>query len=158
MTKPLYAGLCAARVLAGATLGFGIAGAAFAQQGGGEPRSRSPFEAGFEAGIADERRGGSVRPSSAGSGLHWNDALQAEPMERLELARILLREVLVMLQQSPPGERRDRAMEQARQALVRAQNAMTWLPPSGDGEDRRARRGISLEHGWGERASGGPEG
>jgi hypothetical protein len=148
MTKRSIARSRAVCVLAAAATGFGIAGAASAQQDAGERQARSPFAAGFQAGIADERRGA--------SGPHWNDRIQGGAMERLELARILLREALVMLQRSPPGERRDRALEQARQALVRAQNAMTWLPRTGD--DHRARRGFPLEHGWGERASGGPEG
>ncbi|MGK7870522.1 hypothetical protein [Falsiroseomonas sp. E2-1-a20] len=141
-------------LVAGAMLGLGTAGGVAAQdrsQDGGDRQAQSPFEAGFRAGLADERRRGD--PASLGP--HWNDAFQGEAMERLDLARILLRQVLVTLRQAPPGDQRDRALEQARQALVRTQNAMTWLPRDGD---RRARRAPPLAHGWGERASGGPEG
>ncbi|MBU8536607.1 hypothetical protein [Falsiroseomonas tokyonensis] len=153
--KLLYPTRKAAALALAAGAMFGAAGAvaqggpASGHAGGDAGRvSETPFVAGFRAGVADERR----------FGPQWNDASQRESMERLDRARILLREVLVMLRQLPAGERRDSALEQARQALIRTQNAMTWLPRGGEGEERRAQRGIPLEHGWGERASGGPRG
>ncbi len=102
-----------------------------------------------------------AQPPTEFSSPGWDDASQGEIMERLDKAGALLREALVQLRREPPGYRRDRALEQARQALVQAQNAMTWMPGYGrgragnsDDDDRRS----DLEHGWGERASGGPRG
>ena len=141
----------AAAFAVGAMSGLIAPGAASAQNHGADRALWSPFAEGFRAGIADERRSG----NPAASGPHWNDPFQSESMERLDLARNLLLEVLVTLRRSPPGERRDEALVQAREALIRAQNAMTWLPRDGLG---RARQSPQLEHGWGERASGGPRG
>jgi len=150
----------------GAALALALSGTAAAQP--------SPaYEEGFRAGVADERRAAEFP-----GGATW----------RLDLARDLLRETLVILRRAPSGPRRDEALAEARAALIATQNAMTWAPRDGRGmgPDARERgihsdareRGIhsdarkramphdmrgrvepgSLEHGWGERASAGPRG
>ena len=63
----------------------------------------------------------------------WNDPRQSEPMERLERAADQLREALVLMRRHPPSRRRDEALEEARQALIRIQNAMTWAPRASGG-------------------------
>ena len=120
-----------------------------------EHRGRDAFERGYRAGRQDERRGGSG--SKFASGTAWNDAEQREERERLEHAAADLRHALVLMDRRTSGPRAERAVEQARQALIRTQNAMTWLPQrSGQGEERYERR--SSRSIGPERASGGWEG
>lgn len=64
----------------------------------------------------------------AGFGPRWDAAGQSQAMNRLEAAADRLREALVAMRREPPSEARDRAIDQARQALLRTQNAFTWLP------------------------------
>ena len=113
------------------------------------------FERGYRAGREDERRRGSSSESAPGTA--WNDAEQREARERLEHAAADLRHALVLMERRASGPRAERAVEQARQALIRTQNAMTWLPQRpGHGEERYERRsGRSIGP---ERASGGWEG
>lgn len=149
----------ALRALLGGVVGLGLGSTALAQGGAASDETRARFEAGFRAGIADERR-------RQGPGAGWNEAAQGQAMRRLERARILLREALVALQEAPLTESRRRAIAQAREAareaLIHTQNAVTWMPRGGSGSShgatpRRMPPGA-LEHGWGERASGGPRG
>ena len=124
-----------------------------------ERLGREEFERGYRAGRGDER----LRDDRSGAperfaGPGWNDPWQSEPRERLERAAARLREALVLMQRQPSGRRLDEALEQARQALVRVQNAMTWLPRfSGAGDDEDGRRyGRRSGQGIGAyRASGG---
>lgn len=123
------------------------------------------FERGYLAGRKEERR---RRSAAAGEptdtpefpvGLAWNDVAQGEAMERLERAAADLRRSLVLMQRQPSLPRVNGAIAEARQALVRVQNAMTWLPslPERGADDRRYER--LRGHGVGpERASGGWEG
>lgn len=133
-----------------------------------ERAGRAQFERGYRTGREDERLQGGRRGGGEGDGRSgasgrfagpgWNDPWQGEPRERLERAAARLREALVLMQRQPSGRRLDEALDQARQALVRVQNAMTWLPSgpdTGDAEDerryeRRSGRGIGAH-----RASGG---
>jgi hypothetical protein len=118
------------------------------------------FERGYRAGREDERlrhdRSGAPE-RSAGPG--WNDSWQSEPRERLERAAARLREALVLMQRQPSGRRLDEALEQARQALIRVQNAMTWLPrassDTGGDEDQRRYERHSGQGIGAYRASGG---
>ena len=111
---------------------------------------RAQFERGYRTGREDERHQGDrwgggegdgrsgARARFAGPG--WNDPWQSEARERLELVAARLREALVLMRSQPSGQRSDEALEQARQALIRVQNAMTWLPRGSDardGEDQR---------------------
>jgi hypothetical protein len=121
------------------------------------------FERGYRMGREDERRrdraarvGRSDDRADAFASPAWNDADQREAMERLERAAARLREALVLIQrQDPSGRRLEEALEQARQALIRTQNAMTWLPRESRvgeerGYERRSGEGIGAY-----RASGG---
>lgn len=72
----------------------------------------------------------------AGFGPRWDAAGQSQALNWLEAAADRLREALVAMRREPPGEARDRAIDQARQALLRTQNAYTWLPRQED-EGRR---------------------
>lgn len=110
---------------------------------------REEFERGYRLGRDDERfrggrRGGEGDDRSSArdrfAGLGWNDPWQSEPRERLERAAARLREALVLMLRQPSGRGLDEASDQARQALIRVQNAMTWLPrasDAGEGEDER---------------------
>lgn len=152
MMRRLRIGPVAALALGiGAFAGVGTTGTAHAQDRSADRAAGSAFQEGYRAGMADERRFGEATASRAPRG----DPAPGGASERLELARDLLLDVIVMLRRSPPGERRDAALVQAREALIRAQNAFTWVPR----DDAEAmRRSPPLEHGWGERASGGPRG
>ena len=100
---------------------------------------RSELDRDFRAG--ERRRRQSERGEGYGSE-RWNDPWQSEPMEHLELAAEELRAALVRMRRQPPGRRRDAALEEARQALIRTQNAMTWAPRAfGDGRHEGARDG-----------------
>ena len=117
------------------------------------------FERGYRAGREDERQ----RDDRSGApgrfaGPGWNDPWQSEPRERLERAAARLREALVLMHRQPSGRRLDEALEQARQALIRVQNAMTWLPrnsDTGDDEDQRRYERRSGQGIGAYRASGG---
>ena len=111
------------------------------------------FERGYRAGREDERLQGGRRSGGDGDGRSsgperfagpgWNDPWQSEPRERLERAAARLREALVLMQRQQSGQQLDEALEQARQALIRVQNAMTWLPrgsDTGDDNDHGRRR------------------
>jgi hypothetical protein len=123
---------------------------------------REAFERGYRVGREDERHQGRWRDGGEGerrfAGLGWNDPWQTEPRERLERAAARLREALVLMRRQHSGRQADEALEQARQALVRVQNAMTWLPrgsDAGDGDDderrndRRSGQGIGAYRGSG---------
>ncbi len=115
---------------------------------GMERIGRDAFEQGYRAGRTAERRDFEL-------GLAWNDARQSEAYERLERAAAELRRALVLMRRAPSLPRVNGALVQAREALERTQNAMTWLPPGvGRGVERRyerrSGRGIGAE-----RASGG---
>jgi hypothetical protein len=64
------------------------------------------------------------RPAVPNSGQDYTQA-----MERLFQAAQRLRESIQAMAQQPSGERRDRAMAQAREALLGTQQAMVQLPP-----------------------------
>ncbi|GAA0566241.1 hypothetical protein GCM10009416_00230 [Craurococcus roseus] len=162
--------------------GLVFAGPAAAQEWGGAARHSHPdaaatwlgeldrapdeaFERGYLAGRKEERRRRSAaagEPTDAPEfpvGLAWNDVAQGEAMERLERAAADLRRSLVLMQRQPSLPRANGAIAEARQALVRVQNAMTWLPslPERGADGRRYERlrgrGVGPE-----RASGGWEG
>lgn len=122
---------------------------------------REEFERGYRAGRDDERLRGERRGESGRerfTDLGWNDPWQTESRERLERAAARLREALVLMRRQPSGRGRDEALEQARQALVRVQNAMTWLPSeegAAGGEERRRYERRSGQGIGAERASGG---
>ena len=130
--------------------------------------AREQFLRGYRAGRDDERfqagrRNGGEGDDRSGArarfaGPGWNDPWQSESRERLELAAARLREALVLMRRQPSGQRLDEASEQARQALIRVQNAMTWLPRSpdaGDDEDQRRYEQRSGQGTGAYRASGG---
>ncbi len=125
---------------------------------------REEFERGYRAGREDERLEGGQRGGGAGgtrgrfADLGWNDPRQNESRERLERAAARLREALVLMQRQPPGPQLVEALEQARQALTRVQNAMTWLPRNPDTEDGEDQRRYERRSGQGtgaHRAFGG---
>lgn len=122
---------------------------------------REAFERGYRAGRDDERLRGGRRGESGWerfTDLGWNDPWQTESRERLERAAARLREALVLMRRQPSGSRRDEALEQARQALIRVQNAMTWLPRGDDAAGGEERRQYERRSGQGigaERAAGG---
>jgi hypothetical protein len=111
------------------------------------------FERGYRFGREEERR--RAGPADA-LGLAWNDWVQRRAYERMERAAHQLRHAMVLLQRQDLSPRGDRALAQAREALIRVQNAMTWLPPmlgwDVDGRyERRSGRGIGAERasrGW----------
>lgn len=122
-------------------------------------RGREAFERGYRDGRQEERRrSGMAGNRDVSMGSTWNDAQQSEAFERLERAAAELRRALVLMQREPSLPRVQGALVQAREALIRTQNAMTWLPPDAGGEnepryERRSGRGIGAEN-----ASGGWEG
>jgi hypothetical protein len=144
---------CVAASLCAVLLASAPAAAQDGRSVGGQDRGmerigRGAFEQGYRAGRAEERR-------SFELGLAWNDARQSEAYERLERAAAELRRALVLMRRAPSLPRVNGALVQAREALERTQNALTWLPPGlGRGAERRyerrSGRGIGAE-----RASGG---
>jgi hypothetical protein len=127
-----------------------------------DPLSVDAFARGYLAGRNDERariaghRMGPSVGSRVGPRIAWNDAEQNEAYEALERAAIELRRALLLIHRHPSLPHVQAALVQARDALERTQNALTWLPPLPDrnGSSRYPRvRGIGPE-----RASGGWEG
>ncbi len=125
---------------------------------GQQPRSADPGEA-QGGGWADQwldRYGiGTERRRAAGAARHerfpsqrWDAPCHGPAMNQLEAAASQLRQALVILPRAPESEQRDRAIDQARQALIRTQNAFTWLPR----RDAGSRKGG----GPGRGAGGGP--
>ncbi|PWS37229.1 hypothetical protein DFH01_10250 [Falsiroseomonas bella] len=147
----LCAGLSAQPVLAqdGRPDSYPSAAATWGQR---DRMAGEAFEQGYRMGREDERR--RAGPAHALS-LAWNDHVQRRAYGRMERAVHQLRRALVLLRRQDPSPRGERALAQAREALIRVQNAMTWLPPRA-GEhlerryERRSGRGIGAE-----RASGG---
>jgi len=93
---------------------------------------RRQFDRGYRQGREDARRQAGAAGRHASQ--RWDAASQSLPLNRLESAAARLREALVAMQREPASEARDRAIDQARQALIRTQNAYTWLPRQGGGE------------------------
>lgn len=112
------------------------------------------FERGYRAGLVDERARGAEDRFRIG--LAWNDTHQSEAFEHLERAAAELRRALVLIGRQPTLPRVQGALVQAREALIRTQNALTWLPAL---PDRNAEPPYPRVRGVGpERASGGWEG
>ena len=64
----------------------------------------------------------------------------------------------MMMRRQPSGRRLDEALDQTRQALIRAQKAMTWLPRQDGAAEGEARRRYERRTGQSigaERVSGG---
>jgi hypothetical protein len=121
------------------------------------------FERGYRAGRTEERRHATSdaarsRMPEFTTGLAWNDEVQGEAFERLERAAVELQRSLALMQRQPSLPRVNGAIAQARQALVRTQNAMTWLPPLPGREDEPAYERLRGRTIGPERASGGWEG
>lgn len=99
---------------------------------GNDPWVREPSERDWRPSRRDDGPGPTYGRRGY-DGDRWNDAQQTEVMERLELAADRLREALVLLRQQPSSRWRDLALQEARQALVQTQNALTWAPRGSGG-------------------------
>jgi hypothetical protein len=90
----------------------------------------------------------SQEPSSSGSTVTTTSANYTASMSRLQEAAQRLRESIQAMAQQPAGPGRDKAIEQAHQALYDTQSAMIQLPPelrSGPGAGSQPNYTESME-------------
>lgn len=101
---------------------------AMAQQPAGEGRNRA-IEQAHQALFDTQSAMIQLPPELRAGGTGGTQPDYTKSMERLQQAAQKLREAVQAMAQQPAGERRNRAAEQARAALLETQQAMVTLPP-----------------------------